>query len=403
MPDFTYEIEDIKLARQGLERINWVRERMPVLHQIKQDFSRTRPFAGMRIGICLHVEAKTGVWLDALTSGGAEIVITGWPGTTQDEVAAALVAEYEVQVFAKRSETINQHLDYVAKVLSTEPDLIADNGADLHVLALTNPDFSSAKAKIIGATEETTTGGFRLREDIDEHIFPTLIINDTRAKRIVENRYGVGQSVVDGIMRCSNLLIGGKRVTVIGYGYCGQGIARALRGLGAHVTIVDIDPLTRLEAHLEGYHTSELEQALPISDIVITVTGRPGALKREHLTLMKDGAVLCNAGAFENEIDLPGLRALASEPRQIMPDIQKFKLGNGKIIYLFGKGNSVNLTAGDGNPIEVMDLGLALQCLSLAYLAADSKSLPTGPQTVPKEIEDEVAVRTLRAWTQDLR
>ena len=172
-----------------------------------------------------------------------------------------------------------------------------------------------------------------------------------------------------------------------------------MRGLGARVTIVDIDPLTRLEAHLEGYHTTELEQALPVSDIVITVTGRPGALKREHLTLMKDGAVFCNAGAFENEIDLPGLRELSSEPRQIMPDIQKFKLSNGKIIYLFGKGNSVNLTAGDGNPIEVMDLGLALQSLSLAYLAADSQSLPAGPQTVPKEIENEVAVRTLQAWS----
>ena len=227
---------------------------------------------------------------------------------------------------------------------------------------------------------------------------PSLLMTPGQ-KRIVENRYGVGQSVVDGIMRCSNLLIGGKRVTVIGYGYCGQGIARALRGLGARVTIVDIDPLTRLEAHLEGYHTTELEQALPVSDIVITVTGRPGALKREHLTLMKDDAVLCNAGAFENEIDLPGLRELSSEPRQIMPDIQKFKLSDGKIIYLFGKGNSVNLTSADGNPIEVMYLGLALQSLSLAYLAADSQSLPAGPQTVPKEIEDEVAVRTLQAWS----
>ena len=403
MPDFTYDIEDIELAQQGLERINWVRERMPVLGRIKEDFSRTRPFTGMRIGICLHVEAKTGVWMDALISGGAEVVITGWPGTTQDEVAAALVAEYNVRVFAKRSETTNQHLDYAAKVLATEPDLIADNGAELHMLAHTNPDFSGARAKLLGATEETTTGGFRLREDIDEHIFPTLIINDTRAKRIVENRYGVGQSVLDGIMRCSNLLIGGKRVAVIGYGYCGQGIARALRGLGAHVTIVDIEPLTRLEAHLEGYNTAELEQALPVSDIVITVTGRPGALKRDHLALMKDGAVICNAGAFENEIDLPGLHALASEPHQIMPDIQKFKLDNGKIVYLFGRGNSINLSAGDGNPIEIMDLGLALQSLSLAYLATNGQSLPAGPQNVPGEIENEVAVRTLRAWTMSQR
>ena len=399
MTDFSYEIEDIGLAQKGLERMNWVRERMPILQQIKTDFAKTRPFAGMRIGICLHVEAKTGIWLEALTSGGAAIAITGSPGTTQDEVAAALVAERGIQVFAKKSETFNQHLDYVARVLSTEPDLIVDNGADIHALALTDPAFSRAKSRIIGATEETTSGGFRIREDLAEHTFPTIIINDSRAKRIIENRYGVGQSVVDGIMRCSNLLIGGKRATVIGYGYCGQGIARALRGLGARVTIVDIDPLTRLEAHTEGYHTAELEEALPTSDIVITVTGRPGALKRDHLALIKDGAIVCNAGHFETEIDLPGLRDLASESNRIMPNVRQFKLDNGKTLYLLGKGNMVNLTAGDGNPIEVMDLGLALQSLSLACLAGNSQSLPAGPQATPREIENEVAVRTLQAWT----
>ena len=399
MPDFTYEIEDIGLARQGLRRMDWVRERMPVLRGIKEDFTRTKPFDGLRIGICLHVEAKTGVWLEALAGGGAQIAITGSPGTAQDEVAAALVAEYGIQVFARKSETFDRHLDYAARVLATEPDLIVDNGADIHMLALTNPDFSRAKSKIIGATEETTTGGFRLREEITAHVFPTIVINDSRAKRIIENRYGVGQSVVDGIMRCSNLLIGGRRTTVVGYGYCGQGIARALRGLGAHVTIVDIDPLTRLEAHTEGYTTAELEQALPSSDFVITVTGRPDALGREHLALLKDGAVLCNAGMFETEIDLPGLRELSVESNPIMPDIRRFSLENGKTIYLLGEANSVNLSAGDGNPIEIMDLGLAMQSLSLAYLASKGRTLPAGPQNVPGEIQNEVAVRTLRAWT----
>ena len=399
MADFTYEVEDIGLAQQGLKRIEWVRERMPVLRGIKEDFSRTRPFAGMRIGICLHVEAKTAVWLEALAGGGAQIAITGSPGTAQDEVAAALVAKYGIQVFAKKNETYEQHLDYAARVLATEPDLVADNGADIHMLALTTPDFSTAKSKIIGATEETTTGGFRLREEIASHVFPTIVINDSRAKRIIENRYGVGQSVVDGIMRCSNLLIGGRRITVIGYGYCGQGIARTLRGLGAQVTIVDIDPLTRLEAHTEGYATAELHEALPASDFVITVTGRPNALNREHLSLLKDGAVVCNAGMFETEIDLPGLRDLSADPNPVMPDILQFRLHNGKTIYLLGEANSINLSAGDGNPIEIMDLGLAMQSLSLAYLARNGTSLPTGPQNVPGEIQNEVAVRTLRAWT----
>ena len=399
MADFTYEIEDIGLAQQGLKRMDWVRERMPVLRGIKEDFTRARPFAGLCIGICLHVEAKTAVWLEALTGGGAEIAITGSPGTTQDEVAAALVAEYGIQVFARKSETYNQHLDYAARVLATGPDLFVDNGADLHTLALTNPDSARAKSKIIGATEETTTGGFRLREEITGHTFPTIVINDSRAKRIIENRYGVGQSVVDGIMRCSNLLIGGRRITVIGYGYCGQGIARALRGLGAHVTIVDIDPMSRLEAHTEGYATAELHEALPASDFVITVTGRPNALNREHLALLKDGAVLCNAGMFETEIDLPGLYELSAESNPVMPEIRQFKLHSGKTLYLTGEANAVNLSAGDGNPIEIMDLGLALQSLSLAYIARNGRSLPAGPQNVPLEIQNEVAVRTLRAWT----
>lgn len=400
MADFTYEVEDIGLARQGLKRMDWVRERMPVLRGIKEDFTRTKPFDGLRIGICLHVEAKTGVWLEALTAGGAQIAITGSPGTAQDEVAAALVAEYGIQVFAKKNETYEQHLGYAARVLATGPDLVADNGADIHMLALTNPDFSTAKSKLIGATEETTTGGFRLREEITGHVFPTIIINDSRTKRIIENRYGVGQSVVDGIMRCSNLLIGGRRTTVVGYGYCGQGIARTLRGLGAHITIVDIDPISRLEAHTEGYQTADLEQALPASDFVITVTGRPNALNRDHLALLKDNAVLCNAGMFETEIDLPGLRELSVESNQIMPDIRQFKLENGKTVYLLGEANSINLSAGDGNPIEIMDLGLSLQCLSLAHIAMNSRSLPAGPQNVPVEIQNDVAVRTLRAWTR---
>ena len=400
MTDFSYEIEDIGLARQGLQRMDWVREQMPILRGIKQEFARSRPFAGMRIGICLHVEAKTGIWLDALLSGGAEIAITGSPGTTQDEVAAALVQEYRVQVFARKSETFTRHLEYASRVLATGPDLVVDNGADLHVLALTDPEFSRVKSRIIGATEETTTGGFRLREELAEHLFPTIVINDSRAKRIIENRYGVGQSVVDGIMRCSNLLLGGKRVTIIGYGFCGQGIARALRGLGTHVTVVDIDPLTRLEAHTEGYDTADLHEALPASDFVITVTGRPGALQRDHLALLKDGAVICNAGMFETEIDLAGLRELSVETHTIMPEIRQFKLDNGKTVYLLSEGNSVNLAAGDGNPIEIMDLGLALQSLSLACLAQDGQSLPVGPQPVPTQIENEVALRTLQSWTE---
>ena len=395
MADMSYDIEDPGLSEQGLRRLDWVREQMPILQALKKEFVKSRPFADMRLGICLHVEAKTGIWLETLLAGGAEIAITGSPGTTQDEVAAALVKEHGVQVFAKRSENFQQHLGHVKKVLSTVPDLIADNGADIHMLVLQDPGLASVKSKIIGATEETTSGALRLREEATGHSFPTIVINDTRAKRIVENRYGVGQSVVDGIMRCTNLLIGGKRVTVIGYGYCGQGVARAL---GAQVSVVDIDPLSRLEAHIEGYATAELEDTLPYSDMVITVTGRPGALRQEHIVRMKDGTVLCNAGHFETEIELPTLQELSASRKEIKTGIEKFKLKNGKTVYLLSRGNLVNLAAADGNPIEVMDLGLALQSLSLAHLARHAASLASGPQTVPAAIESEVARRALAAW-----
>jgi len=394
-----YEIEDINLAPAGLQRLEWVRARMPILRQLKQDFAKTKPFEEMRIGICLHVEAKTGIWLEALIAGGAKIAITGSPGTTQDEVAAALVSEYGVQVFSKRSESFEQHLDYIRRVLSTSPHLVADNGADIHMLALGDPDFREIGSNIVGATEETTTGAHRLREETDQYRFPTIVINDSQAKRIIENRYGVGQSVVDGIMRCTNLLIGGKRTAVIGYGYCGQGIARALRGLGAHVTVIDSDPLKRLEAHVEGYQTGELEEALPGADLVITVTGRADALTQKHFPLMRDKVVLCNAGHFETEINLPALRTLSAPVEQVTSTIDRFELESGRSIYLLAGGNLVNLAGGDGNPVEVMDLGLALQSLSLAHLANHNQSLALGPQTVPDAIEKEVAIRTLEAWT----
>lgn len=394
-----YDIANLDLAEDGMRRLAWVRAQMPILQQIKQEFQETKPFEGVRIGICLHVEAKTGIWIETLKAGGAEIAITGSPGTTQDEVAAALVANYGCQVFAKRSETFDQHMHYIAQVLATGPNLLSDNGADLHFLLDSNPEFDQLRTSIIGATEETTTGAFRLREDMRPFAFPTVIINDTRAKRIIENRYGVGQSVVDGLMRGTNILIGGKKITVIGYGYCGQGVARRLQGLGARVMVADIDPLARLEAHLEGFETGELVDLIPTSDIIITVTGRPNAIASAHFDLMKDGVILANAGHFEFEIALEALRERATEQQQLQKNIDAFRLADNRVIYLLSQGNLVNLAAGDGNPIEVMDLGLALQSLSLAHLATDAASLPARPQTVPPAVEQRVARLALENWT----
>ena len=391
-------IADIKLSDQGLRRLEWARERMPILTRLEKRLRETRPFESINIGICLHVEPKTGIWLQALCAGGATISITGSPGTTGDDVAAALVKEYGISVFARNDETFEDHLSFAKNVLESEPDLISDNGADLHELIQT--DFSHLSSKLIGATEETTSGGFRLREELAANPFPTIVINDSRAKRIIENRYGVGQSVIDGIMRATNALVGGLRVTVIGYGYCGRGVALCFRNLGAHVTVVELDPLTKLDAHLEGFEVLDLEEAISDSGLIVTVTGRTGILESEHFSLMKDGAMVANAGHFEFEIDVEGLRKTSASAKPIRENIESFTLRNGKKIFLLGKGRPINLSAGEGNPIEVMDLGLALQTLSLVYLVENGDTMKNEAQNVPAEVEREVSEMALEAWTR---
>jgi len=393
------EITDISLSNEGLKRLEWVRERMPILRHLKDELAKTKPFESIKIGICLHVEAKTGIWLETLLAGGAEISITGSPGTTQDEVAATLVKKYGIEVFARREETLEDHLNFAEKVLESNPDLIADNGADLHALISTNPKFSHLKTKLIGATEETTTGGFRLNEEFGEQTFPTIVINDSRAKRIIENRYGVGQSVVDGIMRCTNILLGGLKVAVIGYGFCGRGTAICLRNLGSHVTVVEIDPLTQLDALLEGFKVVDLDEAIAENDLIVTVTGRSGVLKKEHFIKLKDGAILANAGHFASEMDIEALFEISEKHTKIRPHIESFEFKNGDKLFLLSKGNPVNLAGGDGNPIEVMDLGLALQTLSLIHLIENANSMNNKSQNVPSSVERVVSKMALKAWT----
>lgn len=393
-----HKIEDIALAEQGKQRVGWASLNMSILASIRETFRQTKPFEGKRIGICLHVEPKTAVWVQTLMAGGAAVSITGSPRTTKDDTAAWLVRECGANVYAWNSETFDNHLENIGLVLDDDPDLIADNGGDLHAFIHDKPEYRHLQKKIIGATEETTTGATRLREDYDSFYFPTLVINDTQAKRIIENRYGVGQGVVDAIMRATRLLMGGKRTTVIGYGYCGQGVAKYMRGAGAHVTVVDLNPLAQLEAHLEGFQTATLEQALPDADIVITVTGRAGVLGMAEFGQMKDGVLLCNAGHFENELDLPALREQSRTQESLDEHIQSYELINGNHIHLLGEGNLINLAAADGNPIEVMDLGLALQSLSLAYHMKHPKSLKNQPQVVPFEIEQQVARLALKSW-----
>ncbi len=395
-----HNISDIGLHASGKDRVDWARNNMPILGAIKERLAVEQPFKGHKIGICLHVEAKSGVWIETLMAGGARIAITGSPGSTQDDTAAWLVKELDVEVFAWRSETFDEHMDNARRVLATEPTIIADNGGDLHFLLGDDDAYKGLRDSIIGATEETTTGANRLREELPAFDFPTIIINDTMAKRIVENRYGVGISVVDGIMRTTNIMLGGKTVVVVGYGYCGQGVAQRLRGLGAHVTVVDTEPLAQLEAHFEGFTTGLLKDALPGADIVITVTGRDSAIQKEHFELMKDGVVLCNAGQNSAEIDIESLREMAATQRTLRPDIEQLTLDSGRKFFLLAQGNLINLAGGDGNPIEVMDLGLALQTLSLECIALGAGTLSNGPQTVPHDIEQATLRAALQEWVK---
>lgn len=393
-----YRIRDIDRHASGKDRVDWARHNMPILGAIKQRLSVEQPFRGHKIGICLHVEAKSAVWIETLIAGGARIAITGSPGSTQDDTAAYLVKEMGVEVFAWRSETFDEHMENAKRVLDAKPTMIADNGGDLHYLLDKDDKYKDLCESIVGATEETTTGANRLREELPAFDFPTIIINDTMAKRIVENRYGVGISVVDGIMRTTNIMLGGKAVVVIGYGYCGQGVAQRLRGLGAHVTVVDKAPLAQLEAHLEGFRTSVLEDALSDADIVITVTGRNAAIRKRHFELMKDGAVLCNAGQNSSEIDIESLREMAEQEHTLRPNIERLTMNSGKQIFLLAQGNLINLAGGDGNPIEVMDLGLALQTLSLERVALGAKTLSNEPQSVPHDIEQATLKAALQEW-----
>jgi len=395
-----YKIRDIGRHASGKDRVDWARHNMPILEAIKQRLSVEQPFKGHKIGICLHVEAKSGVWIETLMAGGARVAITGSPGSTQDDTAAHLVKDMGVEVFAWRSETFDEHMENAKRVLGTGPTIIADNGGDLHYLLGMDDAYKNLRDSIIGATEETTTGANRLREELPSFDFPTIIINDAMAKRIVENRYGVGISVVDGIMRTTNIMLGGKTVLVVGYGYCGQGVAQRLRGLGAQVTVVDTAPLAQLEAHFEGFKTGVLEDVLSDADIVITVTGRDAAIQKRHFELMKDGVVLCNAGQNSSEIDIESLREMAGQEHTLRPNIEQLTLNSGKKFFLLAQGNLINLAGGDGNPIEVMDLGLALQTLSLECIAVRAETLNNEPQSVPHDIEQATLKAALQEWVK---
>jgi adenosylhomocysteinase len=387
--------DDAALLRRGAARVEWTRSRMPLLAEARKRFRTSLPFAGHRIGMSLHLEPKTAVLLETLAAGGAEIVATGNHGSTQDDIVAVLRAA-GMTVFGSRADTAEQHARNVSAVLDHSPDILLDNGADLVAGVV---DRGSASG-VLGGTEETTSGGIRLRDELAGLVgFPVVVINDSMLKAIGENRHAVGQSVVESFMRITNLSIPGKRFVVVGYGWCGRGVAQYLRALGGLVAVVEIDELKAFEAALDGYRVGALEEIVSWGDVVITATGRPGVVGESILPSLRDGVVLANCGHFPWEIDVPALTASAVSVHALDDAIERIDLADGRHVILLAEGRMMNLAGREpkGNSLESMDLGFLLQVLSLERVATASAALPPGAQPVPEEIEREIARWLLKA------
>ncbi|NLN49725.1 MAG: adenosylhomocysteinase [Clostridiales bacterium] len=389
-------VRNIKLAPSGQKKINWVKKNMPVLSLIEKEFNHDRLLSGIRIAMSIHLEAKTAYLAKVLKAAGAEAAVTGSnPLSTQDDVAAAL-SEDDIYVYAWHGATSEEYNKHLNSVLDIKPNIIIDDGGDL--VQLLHSSRKELAVDIFGGCEETTTGVIRLRsrEKANQLNFPMISVNDAKCKYLFDNRYGTGQSVWDGIMRTTNLIIAGKTVVVIGYGWCGKGVANKAKGLGANVIVCEVDPIKALEAYMDGFRVMPVIEASPIGDIFITVTGCSKALNRDNFMLMKNGVLLANAGHFDVEIWKPDLESIADDIKSVKDNIVSYVLNDGRIINLLGEGRLVNLAAGDGHPAEIMDMSFALQALCVKYINDNHKSLSNRVYDVPDEIDNKVAYMKLR-------
>jgi adenosylhomocysteinase len=388
-------IRDINLAPEGKEKIDWVKEHMPVLRELEKKFSETRPFQGINVAICLHLEAKTAYMALVLQRAGAKVAITGSnPLSTQDDVAAGLAAE-GVEVYAWHDSTAKEYHDHLYKTAQTAPQLVIDDGGDL--VTLLHQGFEKLIPQVIGGSEETTTGLIRLRAMERENAlgFPMMAVNDARCKYLFDNRYGTGQSVCDGIMRATNLMLAGKKFVVIGYGWCGKGVAMRAQGMGANVIVCEVDPIKALEAHMDGFGVMPLLEAASLGDIFVTVTGCNKVLTKEHFKMMKDQVILANAGHFDIEIDKEVLSSMAEGPKRVRRNVETYTLADRRRIYLLGEGRLVNLAAADGHPAEIMDMSFGLQVLALRYLLEQRGKLPNKVLRLPPDLDQQVALLKL--------
>lgn len=390
-------VRDIALAAQGHDKINWVKEFMPVLNILNEDLSKTKPLAGKNVVITMHLEAKTAYLALVLKNAGANVCITGSnPLSTQDDVAAAL-AEQGVTVYAWYNTTEEEYEQFLHHALDTKPDIIIDDGGDL--VALLHGKRSELAAGILGGSEETTTGVLRLHSlaDAGKLKFPMIAVNDANCKYLFDNRYGTGQSTWDGIMRTTNLTITGKTVVVAGYGWCGKGVAMRAKGLGANVIITEIDPVKAIEAVFDGFQVMPMKQAAALGDIFVTLTGCKDVIIGEHFANMKSGALLANAGHFDVEINKEDLARLAVSIRKVRKNIEEFTMQDGRKIYLLAEGRLVNLAAGDGHPTEIMDLSFAMQALSVLYILENHAKMENTVHKLPHELDLKVAALKLQA------
>lgn len=391
-----HDIRDPGLASDGRKRIEWAWREMPVLRSLHQQFSDERPLQGLRISGCLHITTETANLARTLKAGGAEVVLCASnPLSTQDDVAAALVQDFAIPVYAIKGEDTDTYYRHVNAALDHRPQITLDDGADLvSQLHLHRPD---SLAGVIGGTEETTTGVIRLRAMAADGAlkYPVVAVNDAYTKHLFDNRYGTGQSTLDGIIRATNILLAGKVFTVVGYGWCGRGIAMRARGLGANVIVAEVQPLRALEAAMDGYRVMPLRQAAAISDFVVAATGDKHVVDSEHFEVMKDGCVMANSGHFDVEVNIPALAAMARNTLRPRPYVVEYHLPDGRVLCLLAEGRLVNLAAAEGHPAAVMDMSFANQALSVSYLAREGRGLSPRVYPVPSDIDEEVARRKL--------
>jgi adenosylhomocysteinase len=394
----TSDVRDLNLAKTGRLRVEWASRFMPVLESIKKTFSRDKPLKGIKISACLHVTSETANLMEALKLGGAEVALAASnPLSTQDDAAAAIVKDFGVAVFAIRGEDHRTYYRHLEMALAQGPQITMDDGADL-VSTLHSRKRGLLKG-VVGGTEETTTGVIRLRSMAASGVlaYPIIAVNDANTKHLFDNRYGTGQSTIDGILRSTNVLLAGLHFVVVGYGWCGRGLAMRARGAGSKVIVCEVDPLRALEAVMDGFEVMPLLQAAPIGDVFVTVTGDKRVIAREHFLKMKDGAIVANSGHFNVEIDIPALESLAKTQRKVREFVEEYRLSNGRRIHLLGEGRLINLAAAEGHPAMVMDMSFANQALSVLYLAQKGTELAQKVYPVPTPIDEKISRLKLKS------